>query len=244
MVNVDQLLRDFLEEKRRIGGSDRTSRTYASTLNTFRSHIAQEGLDLLPSQVLPHDEASIYSEKLGEQIESYTHTANLSSRTKSLRKSVLKSFYSTMENKVFFPHPIAEKTTGRARKKSKMTPDQVDQLIQSIPNTETGKRDKALIMFYLETGANTAVIKDIFPQDLVWNGTEFKFETVLLSKKASSLLLDWLESHYGLNWQQIKKPLFVSFSPSRKGKDLAMTTQGLTGIIRRVTGYRMPYIEK
>lgn len=243
-MNVDQLLRDFLEEKRRIGGSDRTSRTYASTLNTFRSHIAREGLDLLPSQVLPHDEASEYSKKLGEQIEAYTHTANLSSRTKSLRKSVLKSFYSKMADRVLFPHPVVERATGRARKKSKMTHEQVEQLIQSIPNTETGKRDKALIMFYLETGTNTAVIKDLFPQDLTWNGKRFAFEEVYLSEEASLLLLDWLESHYGVDWNNVKRPLFVSFSPARKGKDLAMTTQGLTGIIRRVTGYRMPYIEK
>lgn len=243
-MNVDQLLRDFLEEKRKIGGSDRTSRTYSSTLNTFRTHIAQKGLDLLPSQVLPIDEASEYSKRLGEQIEEYTHTANLSKRTKSLRKSVLKSFYSTMENQVRFPHPIVEKTIGKARKKSKMTPEQVDQLLDSIPDTETGKRDKALILFYLETGLSTAVIKDFFPQDLIRVGKLFYVEDILLSERASMLLLDWLETHYGADWVSVRKPLFVSFSPSRKGKEMAMTTQGLTGIIRRVTGHRMPFIEK
>lgn len=245
MSDVDLMLKQFLDEKKMISGSERTFKTYSSTLKLFRDQLTSKGLDLFPL-LDKEEQIESYREKVIEEIEQYLHFQTPS--TAKLRKSVLSSFYRFLQTRVYFPNPVLQDMAIKKRRRNiRLVQKQLLSILGSIEDTPVGKRDKAILCLLLELGIPNWVLYTIKANQFCYENSQFCFclkeQTFPLCPYTSQVITDLGESLYGQDWMNVNLPLFVSYSPSKRGKYEQVTAQGITGIIEKRTGERTPYME-
>ncbi len=212
---LQMLIVEWLHEKYRQTQSTKTRDTYATLLAQYRSALQRQGLDLdrvdcLPQLVTTARGFSTFSAR-GKEV---------AIATSNLRLAVLSSFYEfAQRNDLLEINPIDKIKRGKTQRYQgahALQPEIVQARLRSI-DTETldGKRDRALLLVYLQTCRRLSEVAS-----LLWRNVQIELqeshqgqsqEVVTLTFErckggksmidrlpagVSQILLTWLRSYY------------------------------------------------
>jgi integrase len=256
---LDLLIQEWLLEKYRQTQSVMTRDSYRTTLNQYRAALQQQGLDLdrvdfLDKLVTTARLFSTFSAR-GKEV---------AIATSNLRLSILSSFYEfALRNDLVSINPIDKIKRGKSRRYQgahAMQPEQVQPLLRSI-DTETldGKRDRALLLVYLQTCRRLSEVASLLwrdiqidtktdqhgnPQELVTLTFErckgAKRMVDQLPARISEVLLSWLRSYYGEElYLAPNVPIWVALAAGgRNGRNRGnqLGTQAIGDICKKYLG--------
>lgn len=256
---LNMLIQEWLLEKYRQTRSMKTRQSYQSTLQQYRAALQQQGLDLdseadLPKLVSTARLFSVFSAR-GKEV---------SVATSNLRLSILSSFYEfALRNDFMSMNPIDKIKRGKSQRYQgahALQPETVQVRLRSIDvSTLDGKRDRALLLVYLQTCRRLSEVSSLLWRDVLIerrNGRDGKTEEVVtltferckgakkmvdqLPPRMSAALLQWLRSYYGEDLSLAgDAPLWVALAPGgRNGKNKGnqLGNQAIADICKKYLG--------
>lgn len=256
---LDLLIQEWLLEKYRQTQSRKTRDSYHTTLSHYRAALQRQGLDLdrvdcLDKLVTTARLFSTFSAR-GKEV---------AIATSNLRLSVLSSFYEfALRNDLVSINPIDKIKRGKTQRYQgahAMQPEQVQVRLRSIDtDTLDGKRDRALLLVYLQTCRRLSEVAS-----LLWRDVEIDtqadqhghtqelvtltFERCKGAKRMvdqlpagiSEVLLTWLRSYYGEElYLSPNVPLWVALAPGgRNGRNHGnqLGNQAIADICKKYLG--------
>jgi integrase len=256
---LDLLIQEWLLEKYRQTRSMKTRQSYQSTLQQYRVALQQQGLDLdsetdLPKLVSTARLFSVFSAR-GKEV---------SVATSNLRLSILSSFYEfALRNGLVSVNPIDRIKRGKSQRYQgahALQPEMVQTRLRSIDgSTLDGKRDRALLLVYLQTCRRLSEVSSLLWRDVLIETqvgpdgetqelVTLTFERCKGAKKMvdqlppriSAALLQWLRSYYGEDLPvDGNAPLWVALAPGgRNGKNRGnqLGNQAIADICKKYLG--------
>ena len=256
---LNLLIEEWLLEKYRQTRSVKTRETYRSILNQFRGALQQQGLDLDRQDCLA-------------QLVSTAHLfATFSVRgkevavaTSNLRLATLSSFYEfIIRNDLVSLNPIDKIKRGKTRRYQgahAIEPETVQARLRSINTSPLdGKRDRALLLVYLQTCRRLSEVASLLWRDVQIDtqtdahGTVQELATLTFERckgakvmmdqlpaGISHILLTWLRSYYGGDLSLAPDtPLWVALAPgSRNGRNRGnrLGNQAIADICKKYLG--------
>src|SRR6266571_1651482 len=166
MDRLNLLIQEWLLEKYRQTQSVKTRDSYRTTLNQYRAALQRQGLDLdhvdsLDKLVTTARLFSTFSAR-GKEV---------TIATSNLRLSILSSFFEfALRNDLVSINPIDKIKRGKTQRYQgahAMQPEQVQAVLRLI-DTETldGKRDRALLLIYLQTCRRLSEVASLLWRDI------------------------------------------------------------------------------
>ena len=259
MDRLNLLILEWLLEKYRQTQSVKTRDSYRTTLDQYRAALQRQGLDLdridcLDKLVTTARLFSTFSAR-GKEV---------AIATSNLRLSILSSFYEfALRNDLVSINPIDKIKRGKTQRYQgahAMQPEQVQALLRLI-DTETldGKRDRALLLVYLQTCRRLSEVASLLWRDIQidtladqYGDTQelvtLTFERCKGSKRMvdqlpariSEILLTWLRSYYGEKlYLAPNVPIWVALaSGGRNGRNRGnqLGTQAIGDICKKYLG--------
>ena len=237
---LNLLIEEWLLEKYRQTRSKQTLETYRSTLAQYRAALQQQGLDL------------DREDRLAQLVTTARLFAAYSARgkdvavaTSNLRLATLSSFYEfAIRNDLVSVNPIDKIKRGKSQRYQgahAMEPEIVQARLRSIDtSTLDGKRDRALLLVYLQTCRRLSEVAGLLWRDVQIDtrtdahGTAQALVTLTFERckgaktmvdqlpaGISNALLTWLRSYYGEELHLAPDtPLWVALAPGgRNGKN-------------------------
>jgi integrase len=256
---LNLLIEEWLLEKYRQTRSVRTQQTYRSILNQYRAALQQQELDLdredrLPQLVTTARLFAAYSAR-GKDV---------AVATSNLRLATLSSFYEfAIRNDLVSVNPIDKIKRGKSQRYQgahAMEPETVQARLRSIDTTALdGKRDRALLLVYLQTCRRLSEVAGLLWRDVQIDsradarGTTQELVTLTFERckgakvmvdqlpaGISHALLTWLRSYYGEDlYLAPDTPLWVALAPGgRNGRNRGnqLGTQAIADICRKYLG--------
>ncbi|HET8842681.1 MAG TPA: site-specific integrase, partial [Ktedonobacteraceae bacterium] len=163
---LNLLISEWLLEKYQQTQSRKTLDTYRTTLAQYRAALQQQGLDLDSIESLPQlvTTARLFSAFSARGKEVAVSTSNL-------RLAVLSSFYEfAQRNDLLEINPIDKIKRGKTLRYQgahAIEPDIVQARLRSIQlDTLDGKRDRALLLIYLQTCRRLSEVASLLWRDL------------------------------------------------------------------------------
>jgi site-specific recombinase XerD len=237
---LNLLIEEWLLEKYRQTRSKRTLQTYRSTLNQYRAALQQQGLDLDREDFLAQlvTTARLFAAYSAQGRDIAVATSNL-------RLATLSSFYEfAIRNDLVSVNPIDKIKRGKSQRYQgahAMEPETVQARLRSIDtSTLDGKRDRALLLVYLQTCRRLSEVAGLLWRDVqidTWTDTHGTAQEVVtltferckgakimvdqLPAGISHVLLTWLRSYYGEElYLAPDTPLWVALAPGgRNGRN-------------------------
>ncbi len=237
---LDLLIQEWLLEKYRQTQSTKTYESYSTTLNQYRAALQRQGLDLdrvdcLDKLVTTARLFSTYSAR-GKEV---------AIATSNLRLSILSSFYEfAVRNDIVLINPIDKVRRGKTQRYQgahAMELELVQARLRSIDiNTLDGKRDRALLLVYLQTCRRLSEVSSLLWRDIqvakqvdqhghIQELVTLTFERCKGNKRMvdqlpagiSAILLFWLRSYYGEDLHlALNSPIWVALAPGgRNGRN-------------------------
>lgn len=256
---LNLLIEEWLLEKYRQTRSTRTRETYRSILNQYRAALQQQGLDLDREDCLAQlvSTARLFSAFSARGKEVTVATSNL-------RLATLSSFYEfAIRNDLVNVNPIDKIRRGKARRYQgahAIEPETVRVRLRSIDaSTLDGKRDRALLLVYLQTCRRLSEVASLLWRDVQidssadTHGTTQELVTLTFERckggkvmvdrlpaGISRVLLTWLRSYYGEElYLAPDTPLWVALAPGgRNGKNRGnrLGNQAIADICKKYLG--------
>jgi site-specific recombinase XerD len=259
MDRLELLIQEWLLEKYRQTQSTKTRDSYRTTLNQYRAALQHQGLDLdrvdCPDKLVTT--ARLFSTFSARGKEVTIATSNL-------RLSILSSFYEfAMRNDLVSVNPIDKIKRGKTQRYQgahAMQPELVQARLRLI-DTETldGKRDRALLLVYLQTCRRLSEVASLLWRDIQIDTQEDRhghtqelvrltFERCKGAKRMvdqlpagiSKVLLTWLRSYYGEElYLSPNDPLWVALAPGgRNGRNRGnqLGNQAIADICQKYLG--------
>ena len=256
---LNLLIEEWLLEKYRQTRSERTRHTYRSTLDQYRAALQRQGLDLdredcLPQLVTTARLFAAYSAR-GKDV---------AVATSNLRLATLSSFYEfAIRNDLVKVNPIDKIKRGKSQRYQgahAMEPETVQARLRSIDATTLdGKRDRALLLVYLQTCRRLSEVAGLLWRDVQIDsrpdapGAAQELVTLTFERckgakvmvdqlpaGISQALLTWLRSYYGENlYLAPDTPLWVALAPGgRNGRNRGnrLGTQAIADICKKYLG--------
>ena len=256
---LDLLIEEWLLEKYRQTLSVRTRETYGSTLKQYRAALQQQGLDLDREDCLAHlvSTARLFAAFSARGKEVTVATSNL-------RLAALSSFYEfAIRNDVVSINPIDKIQRGKTRRYQgahAIEPETVQARLRAIDTeTEDGKRDRALLLVFLQTCRRLSEVAGLF-----WRNVQIVTQTDALGSVSelvtltferckgakvmvdhlpagiSRVLLLWLRSYYGDDLSITPDaPLWVALAPgghNGKNRGNRLGNQAIADICKKYLG--------
>ena len=237
---LNLLIEEWLLEKYQQTRSARTRETYDSILKQYRAALQQQGLDLDRQDCLAQlvSTARLFAAFSARGKEVAVATSNL-------RLAVLSSFYEfAIRNDLMSVNPIDKVRRGKTRRYQgahAIEPEIVQARLRSIDtSTLDGKRDRALLLVYLQTCRRLSEVASLLWRDVQIDarpdarGTVEETLTLTFERckggkvmvdhlpaGISRVLLVWLRSYYGEHLAIAPTtPLWVALAPGgRNGKN-------------------------
>jgi len=245
VLNIDQAVIAWLDEKHGRSESHKTRHAYESTLHSFRSMLAGAGLDLdsEPATLAPLAQGwAGYSAREGQAVTPSTFNQRL---------AIVSSFYEYAIRNDVLPYNPMERVKRRVvRSKNAARPiagTRVKSGLAGIDrSTPEGLRDYALLSVALATGRRVSEIAGLRYKHLRHDGNtciiEFerckgnKHFTNRLEAKTTEALYAYLETVYPGQLLTLTgdAPIWVSFSPRNRGE--AISTRTLANICEMYLG--------
>lgn len=233
---LQMVIIEWLHEKYRQTRSAKTRDTYTTILSQYRAALQQQGLDLdrvdcLAQLVTTARTFSTFSAR-GKEI---------AIATSNLRLAVLSSFYEfAQRNDLLDINPIDKIKRGKTQRYQgahAIQPEIVQARLRSIDaSTLAGKRDRALLLVYLQTCRRLSEVSALLWRDVQIETTEKGQEVVTLTFErckgnksmvdrlpagVSQVLLTWLRTYYAEDYPPVSDaPLWVALAAGgRNGKN-------------------------
>jgi site-specific recombinase XerD len=260
---LESAVTEWLEQKMRTkSGSEHTLQAYRSTLEKFRAQLQQGGLDLLcpsddPEAIKRHAVdvarvATLWASLRHPDAKRGHSKDGVADATYNQRLACISSFYTFLQKKyklaLLNPIQDVDKRSVQEYKQARsMSADEIIERLERIDTTTLkGKRDLTVLSVGLMTGRRAQELMDLQlgHVQLEGNACRLIFEHCkgdkvmrdLLDPDTSALLLDYVHSFYGHDWQQLagSKPLWVSLANMNYGKQI--TTHTLNDICETYLG--------
>ena len=256
---LDLLIQEWLLEKYRQTQSINTRDSYRTALNQYRAALLQQELDLDRVDCL---DKLVATARLFSAFS--TRGKEVSIATSNLRLSILSSFYEfAMRNDLVSVNPIDKIKRGKTQRYQgahAMQPEQVRARLRLIDtDTLDGKRDRALLLVYLQTCRRLSEVASLLwrnvqidtledhhghIQELVTltfeNCKGAKYMVDQLPAGISNVLLTWLRSYYGEElYVSPNDPLWVALAPGgRNGRNRGnqLGNQAIADICKKYLG--------
>ncbi len=236
---LNLLIEEWLLEKYRQTRSVRTRETYRSMLNQYRAALQQQGLDLdredcLPQLVTTAHLFAAYSAR-GKDV---------AVATSNLRLATLSSFYEfAIRNDLVRVNPIDKIKRGKSQRYQgahAMKPETVQARLRSIDATTLdGKRDRALLLVYLQTCRRLSEVAGLLWRDVQIDsrpdahGATPELVTLTFERcKGAKVMVDQLPAG-------ISQVLLIALAPGgRNGRNRGnrLGTQAIADICRKYLG--------
>lgn len=237
---LNLLIEEWLLEKYRQTRSKRTLETYRSVLNQYRGALQQQGLDLDRQDRLAQ---LVTTARLFAAYSARGHDVAVA--TSNLRLATLSSFYEfAIRNDLLTVNPIDKIKRGKSQRYQgthAMEPETVQARLRSIDTTTlNGKRDRALLLVYLQTCRRLSEVASLLWRDVqietrasAQSGEQelvtLTFERCKGAKVMvdqlpagiSHVLLTWMRSYYGEQlYLAPDTPLWIALAPGgRNGRN-------------------------
>lgn len=257
---LDSAIAEWVQEKQKRTGSQRTRTAYTDTLFSFRSALQHAGLELLPvsadeTTVLTwtRDAARLASLWAGlRSADTRAPGQEVSPATYNQRLAIVSSFYTYLHTTYHLqiPNPIAEvkKRPVQAYAGARaLEPEEVESSLETIDRTEKeGLRDYAILAVAFYTGRRAQELVQLTWRDMqiikAKNGMRIhltfhckggKTMKNLLDVETSAVLLDYLHAEYGKQLLRLpaETPLWVSYSRRNRGE--CITARTLANICKK-----------
>ena len=235
VLNIDQAITAWLDEKHGRSESAKTRHAYETTLHSFRSTLQGAGLDLdsEPATLVPLAQGwAGHSTRVGQTVTSSTFNQRL---------AIVSSFYEYAIRNDVLPYNPMERVKRRVvRSKNAARPiagtrvkSGLSQIDRSSPS---GLRDYALLSVALATGRRVSEIANLRYKHLHHDGDTciIEFERCKGNKhfmnrlevKTTSALYAYLETVYPGQLLTLSgdAPIWVSFSPRNRGEAIGTRT--------------------
>jgi integrase/recombinase XerD len=256
LSSIDIVIVAWIDEKMKLSHSEKTKKAYTETLFSFRQWLQRQGLDL-DSQ----GEENLTAIALIAQAfaGSSTRGKSVSASTYNTRLAILSSFYEYAKGKrLVVANPIDGVQRGKvdAYGGSRSLEQENVRVGLSGIDTETlqGKRDKALLALFLQTGRRLQEVANLQLCHLTLSqgkitvtfarckGNKEMRDTLPL--EVSSILLEWIHAYYEgkvmLGMSNDTRPLWVSLAHgSRDGKKyygVPLGPQSIADICKKYLG--------
>lgn len=256
---LNLLVEEWLLEKYRQTRSVRTRETYRSTLNQYRAALQQQGLDLDRLDCLAQlvSTARLFAAFSARGKEVTVATSNL-------RLAVLSSFYEfAIRNDLVSINPIDRIQRGKARRYQgahAIEPETVQARLRSIDTTTVdGKRDRALLLVFLQTCRRLSEVSGLFWRNVRidiqtdTHGTVHELVTLTFERckgakvmqdqlptGISRVLLLWLRDYYGDELSITPDtPLWVALAPgghNGKNRGNRLGNQAIADVCKKYLG--------
>lgn len=256
---LNLLIEEWLLEKYRQTRSERTRQTYRSILNQYRAALQQQGLDL------DREDCVAQLVTTARLFTAYSARGkDVAVATSNLRLATLSSFYEfAIRSDLVSVNPIDKIKRGKSQRYQgahAMEPETVQTRLRSIDATTLdGKRDRALLLVYLQTCRRLSEVADLLWRDVqidsradahgaIQELVTLTFERCKGAKVMvdqlpagiSHVLLTWLRSYYGEDLCLVPDtPLWVALaSGGRNGRNRGnqLGTQAIADICRKYLG--------
>jgi integrase len=256
---LELLIQEWLLEKYRQTQSVKTRDSYHTTLNQYRAALQSQGLDMDRIDCL---DKLVTTARLFSTFSARGKEVTIA--TSNLRLSTLSSFYEfALRNDLVSINPIDKIKRGKSRRYQgahAMQPEQVQALLRSIDTkTLDGKRDRALILIYLQTCRRLSEVASLLWRDIQIDTltdqhghtqelVTLTFERCKGSKRMvdqlpariSEVLLTWLRSYYSEElYLAPNAPIWVALAPGgRNGKNRGnqLGNQAIADICKKYLG--------
>ena len=256
---LELLIQEWLLEKYRQTQSVMTRDSYRTTLNQYRAALQRQGLDLDRVDYL---DKLVTTARLFSTFSARGKEVTIA--TSNLRLSVLSSFYEfAMRNDLVSINPIDKIKRGKTQRYQgahAMQPEQVQARLRSIDtDTLDGKRDRALLLVYLQTCRRLSEVASLLWRDIQIDTqadqhgctqelVTLTFERCKGAKRMvdqlptgiSEVLLTWLRSYYGEElYLSPNAPIWVALAPGgRNGKNRGnqLGNQAIADICKKYLG--------
>src|SRR6266702_29753 len=237
-TSIDFAVTKWLEASFSHSQSLRTIGEYKDTLESFRSYLHLDGLDLLSNPDLVSSHAQTWARIRSDKSR---RPGPVSGATYNLRLAAISSFYQYCIQSLRYKgeNPISRFKKTKVQKYGKarsLNRGEVIRLLKKIDrSTLEGQRDYVLLQVGLNTGRRAQELAS-----LRWRHVEMEGECVTLTfeeckghktmrdtlaASLSKALLRYLRTVYdGLHNMEPESPLWVSFSDRNKGKGIGMQT--------------------
>ncbi len=240
LERLNLLIEEWVLEKYRQSRSVKTQQAYRSILNQYRADLQQQGLDLdredcLAQLVTTARLFAAYSAR----------GRDVAVATSNLRLATLSSFYEfAIRNDLVSVNPIDKIKRGKSQRYQgahAMEPEIVQARLRSIDiSTLDGKRDRALLLVYLQTCRRLSEVAGLLWRDVqidTWTDAHSTTQEVVtltferckgakvmvdqLPAGISYVLLTWLRSYYGGElYLAPDTPLWIALAPGgRNGRN-------------------------
>jgi len=258
-IAIGNIITLWLKAKREASDSVRTEEVYRRLMSGFRARLIDTGYDL---DGLPNVGSSTFGDreqsiaKLAIAIEGWAthavHVESVSANTYNQRIAVLSSFYDfadkrrllIMDNPVRLLDRRDIQEYGLAKA---LTSEEIHQSIANLNRlTLSGKRDYALLLIFLSTGRRTNEVLTLQCKHLQIErtGTTIYFDHCKGAKKMKDALeprvhqalVDYLQTAFECEPEQIESEQFVWLSLSHQSYKKPLSQRGLTDIFRRRFG--------
>jgi integrase/recombinase XerC len=256
---LNLLIEEWLLEKYRQTRSKRTLETYRTTLSQYRAALQQQGLDLDSESCLPQlvSTARLFSSFSARGRDVAVSTSNL-------RLAILSSFYEfAVRGDLLSVNPIDKIKRGKSQRYQgahAMEPEFVQARLRSIDtSTLDGKRDRALLLVFLQTCRRLSEVASLLWRDIqidiqadqhgcARELVTLTFERCKGAKRMvdqlpagiSEVLLTWLRSYYGEDlYLAPDVPVWVALAPGgRNGRNLGnqLGNQAIADICKKYLG--------
>jgi len=256
---LNLLIEEWLLEKYRQTRSKQTLETYRSTLAQYRAALQQQGLDLdredcLAQLVTTARLFAAYSAR----------GRDVAVATSNLRLATLSSFYEfAIRNDLVSVNPIDKIKRGKSQRYQgahAMEPEIVQARLRSIDtSTLDGKRDRALLLVYLQTCRRLSEVAGLLWRDvqidtqtdatgaaqelLTLTFERCKGAKVMVDQLPAGIshaLLTWLRSYYGEElYLAPGTPIWVALAPGgRNGRNRGnqLGNQAIADICKKYLG--------
>jgi integrase/recombinase XerC len=256
---LNLLIEEWLLEKYRQTRSKRTLETYRAALSQYRAALQQQGLDLDRQDCLPQlvTTARLFAAYSARERDVAVATSNL-------RLATLSSFYEfAIRNDLLSVNPIDKIKRGKSQRYQgahAMEPELVQARLRSIDTgTLDGKRDRALLLVYLQTCRRLSEVASLLWRDIQIDTradqhgrtqelVTLTFERCKGDKRMvdqipvgiSEVLLTWLRSYYGEElYLAPNAPIWVALAPGgRNGRNRGhqLGNQAIADICKKYLG--------
>ena len=256
---LDLLIQEWLLEKYRQTQSVKTRDSYRTTLNQYRAALLQQELDLDRVDCL---DKLVTTARLFSAFSARGKEVAIS--TSNLRLSILSSFYEfAVRNDLVSVNPIDKIKRGKTQRYQgahAIQQEQVQARLRLIDtDTLDGKRDRALLLVYLQTCRRLSEVASLLWRDIQIDTQEnnhghthglvtLTFERCKGAKRMvdqlpagiSEVLLTWLRSYYGEELHvSPHDPLWVALAPGgRNGRNRGnqLGIQAIADICKKYLG--------
>lgn len=237
---ISDAIKIFLDEKKKKSNSIVTYRQYSSTLRLARKHLQKNDLDFFSSLQATPEEKKQHIQIVATSLLNYVGVQHA---TQQFRITVLNTFYSNKKVQALCgkenPIPLVKKSFPN---KKKVIVEKHD-VAKIIINTHSLQelRDVVLLLLFLESELNATDLSRLKLKDIdIDQHSRIVIRGIVFHEITSQLVLRYIFQYFGKEFDE-ERSLLQSFI-SKTFHD-GISSQGITGILKKLVGATSPAME-